>query len=558
MLSRSLIDLENNFFRFFIGPELLSTDGHELLMRLLAEEKVQVETKLPPKNMKNTIAVIFCNLGDLPLYDFITHKLIILPKEEEDPSLKFSFIDLNSLTEIDDLILGLKNLKIKKELEVKISQSEKRLEKYKKIKIEGPLNSSLGLDSLEYFSKCIELEVSLLKDKSFLSWNERLAEFANETKCFNKIMIGDRIEIVNLIENNKISLKTDEHYISLYDDKTILYIKTEESADQQVESFELLTNLLIRTLANTDSSLIKNDGEIDIWKKIFSKLPYPMAIISTFGDLLIHNESFAQLEILPKECLNYEDQKNFEIANQYFQLRRIPFKIESIEVFYFVFYSSSHNSYNEGTQLNIEEGIDELGIISSSIAHELNNPLAGILAALSLLALEDDWSEDSLNDINDMKIGAKRCKELVEIFLGFSRFSTNAENSLPIQNSLDQAINLLRFRMIESNFRIDIKYVSSFEKFNHQMNSSVLSMIFYLIFSELMTAFSHHKLVANNDGPVISGQVMEFSNQISIKLDNEFDFQNKIIQSKLITHLLKFEKIEMHSKSHEIKLICRL
>jgi len=39
-----------------------------------------------------------------------------------------------------------------------------------------------------------------------------------------------------------------------------------------------------------------------------------------------------------------------------------------------------------------------------------------------LLQLEDDWSSDALADLEDMKNGAKRCKELVEIFLGFQNF----------------------------------------------------------------------------------------------------------------------------------------
>ena len=106
-----------------------------------------------------------------------------------------------------------------------------------------------------------------------------------------------------------------------------------------------------------------------------------------------------------------------------------------------------------------------LGELAACVAHELNNPLAGILAALSLLSLEDDWSLDALADLNDMKNGAKRAKELVEIFLGFSKFSPAAAKVPSIKDSLDQAINLLKFRMIESNLRLGMKYTPTSEIF---------------------------------------------------------------------------------------------
>ena len=60
---------------------------------------------------------------------------------------------------------------------------------------------------------------------------------------------------------------------------------------------------------------------------------------------------------------------------------------------------------------------EELGIISSSIAHELNNPLGGILAGLSVLLLEDLEMENRLS-LEEMKRGTERCRQLINIFLG--------------------------------------------------------------------------------------------------------------------------------------------
>lgn len=328
------------------------------------------------------------------------------------------------------------------------------------------------------------------------------------------------------------------------------------------QNIELIITMILRTIQIQDQQLIKSDGEIDFWKKVFSKIPYPMAVISNLGDLLVYNESFAKIGILPKECLRFKDQESLEIFQQYYKVRRIEFPINLINVSYFVFYTSEAREKSESSKAtssteSMKGGVDELGIISSSIAHELNNPLAGILAALSLLSLEDDWLEDELNDLDDMRNGAKRCKELVEIFLGFSKFSLAVAQTPSIKDSVDQAINLLRFRMIESNLRLEMKYTPTLERFSHQINTSIMSMIFYLIFNELMTAFAHERLITQTHIAVMSGEVLEFSNQIVMTLDYDFEYEEKIAQAKLIQHLLLFEKLEINFLRKEIRLIYR-
>ena len=146
---------------------------------------------------------------------------------------------------------------------------------------------------------------------------------------------------------------------------------------------------------------------------------------------------------------------------------------------------------------------------------------------------------------------------MVEIFLGFSKFSPTAHKKICIRDSLDQAINLLRFRMIESNLRLEMKYSPTLEEFSHQINASIMSMILYLICGELMTAYAHHRLVTQATHGILSGEVLEFSNQIVLKLDDEFEYEDKIAQSKLIQHLLIFEKLEVSFLKQEIRLIYR-
>ena len=72
-----------------------------------------------------------------------------------------------------------------------------------------------------------------------------------------------------------------------------------------------------------------------------------------------------------------------------------------------------------------------------------------------------------------------------------------------------------------------------------------------------MTAFSHEKLITQIHLSIIEGEVMEFSNQINIKLSYDFEYEDKLAQSKLIQHLLAFEKFEITFLRQEIRLFYR-
>lgn len=532
---------------FVVDPRLIQEERSEFILRALSDEKIK-----PFCEFKNTddfnLSIIFSHKKSLRHLGRYKNKLIVVDSNDAFESNTVEKINFNSYEEITVLLDKIFLIEKRISLQNKIKESEKIYEKVK------AGNQTLSPDALRNQSleqkkdidSLLDLEVQLLGDDQVKNWNIHFKSFAKKHSQLLSMAI--------LHEDQLFEEECDENTLIFhlpYNDYFLLMKFKNHEWQQEAVSLELIVTTLLRTIQLQDQQLIKSDGEIDFWKKIFSKIPYPMAVISGQGDLLIYNESFAKIGILPKECLRFRDQESLELHQQFYKVRRIEFPINLINASYFVFYTSENRTSNPKSS---QGSVDELGIISSSIAHELNNPLAGILAALSLLSLEE-WSEDNLVDLDDMRNGAKRCKELVEIFLGFSKFSPAAGKAPSIKASLDQAINLLRFRMIESNLRLDVKYTPTLETFSHEMNSSIMSMILYLILSELMTAFAHERLITQTNLSSMSGEVMEFSNQIVLKLDHDFEYEEKIAQSKLIQHLLVFEKLEITFLRQEIRLI---
>ena len=86
------------------------------------------------------------------------------------------------------------------------------------------------------------------------------------------------------------------------------------------------------------------------------------------------------------------------------------------------------NQYHEITeQLKMEKKIletarlAEIGAIGSSIAHELNNPLGGMLSFAQLIKLDLPSEDPLFPDVVELESGVRRCRDIVQNLLGFSR-----------------------------------------------------------------------------------------------------------------------------------------
>ncbi len=293
-----------------------------------------------------------------------------------------------------------------------------------------------------------------------------------------------------------------------------------------------------------------------LWEGVLDAIPFPVALLSQEGEVYQHNTLFAKLNFTPEACLVLKLREKVMIGD-------IPYNIFRREVFHmdekkilFVFFTESFFLKGDG---NITPSGQELGIISSSIAHELNNPIAGIQAALTLLMLDETHGEEAAHILAEMKNGSYRCKQLIETFLGFSRanpgnIQTIDQRVSAVDVCYQQAQNLLRFRTVESGIRFSFDYTKHSE-FRAQVNLSLLTMTFYLIMGELMTLYSHQLLVArsNQIEKVIKGEIIESSQEIQIQLQ-ELNISTLSL-SKLIQNLLNIEHFVLQVSDYSLRFI---
>jgi hypothetical protein len=293
-----------------------------------------------------------------------------------------------------------------------------------------------------------------------------------------------------------------------------------------------------------------------LWEGVLDSLPFPVALLSDAGEVYQHNSLFSKLNFPPLDCLELKLKEKVVIGDIPYNVFRKTVHHLDEEKYLFVFFTESFFLKGDG---NHTPSGQELGIISSSIAHELNNPIAGIQAALTLLMLDEENSEEARQTLVEMKNGAIRCKQLIETFLGFSRATPRnlpvVDQRLgPVEICFQQAQNLLRFRTVESGIRFSLAF-SRHAEFRSEINISLLTMTFYLILGELMTLYSHQLLVSNRNQieKVIKGDIIESSQEIQIQL-HELNISDLAL-SKLIQNLLKIENFVPQVTDYSLRFI---
>ena len=309
----------------------------------------------------------------------------------------------------------------------------------------------------------------------------------------------------------------------------------------------IFTLLLIYQDQKLEKETFESYSKSD-WDVIINSLVHPTCLVSSVGELVLHNTSFSSLGLYSTDCLKLENGNTLERNDQVYKVLKEQIRVGGRDYESFVFFTDT-GLYKEG---NLTISSEELGIISGSIAHELNNPLAGILAALTLLKLEDDLEEDSIQVLNDMEKGAKRCKKLIEVFLSFSRIDPSTSKCESLESSFEQSLSLMRSRMVESNLKMKVDYQVD-SVFKKPLNNSIASMIFYLVLSEGFTLAHHQKLVVSNLNEV-TVNVIEKGSEMFLEFSTEIKLYEQLQHSKLFLHLLNLLKIDLSGSSNKIHL----
>jgi two-component system, NtrC family, sensor kinase len=179
------------------------------------------------------------------------------------------------------------------------------------------------------------------------------------------------------------------------------------------------------------------------WETTFNAVSDPVAIIDSGYDLIQANSAITKQRaagsVIGKKCFevvygrkspcehcqrgknfrldhdNSKTTKSFEVYSQSLSLEP-----QKPPVYVNIYHDITQRLLMEKQLLETAK-LAELGTIGSSIAHELNNPLGGILSFTQLIKMDLAKDHAMYPDIVEMEAGALRCKDIIQNLLGFTR-----------------------------------------------------------------------------------------------------------------------------------------
>lgn len=110
-------------------------------------------------------------------------------------------------------------------------------------------------------------------------------------------------------------------------------------------------------------------------------------------------------------------------------------------------------------QLVQSEKIASVGRMAAGVAHEINNPLSGIMIYSELLkenlGLDIDKNQQHIKDLQEIIDQTLRCKKIVSELLEFSRQSVGNVSSFSVDEMIDKSLNLLINQALFQNIKVE-------------------------------------------------------------------------------------------------------
>ena len=292
------------------------------------------------------------------------------------------------------------------------------------------------------------------------------------TQMLSSFMQLQKTQIILNSSKSKLSkeLKKDQYIFELELEPNLLghilyqkqgiFISSEKKLLRQISEAVALT--INKILARQKTEILREQ-----WESTFHSIAYPIAIIDKNFNLLQFNKKISSIN--QKKCFQVLFDRKSPCINCQMKKSEGSFKIANsnrhVEVLSRKFSDTSYvNVYKDITeeillekQILEKAKVSELGIIGSSIAHELNNPLSGIIALLQIIADELPKSSKYKDDILQMQDAAENCRKIINNLLSFSRMSPLAQHSsVDIRDLIYKSIHLAELKTKSRGIHIEV------------------------------------------------------------------------------------------------------
>jgi two-component system NtrC family sensor kinase len=241
------------------------------------------------------------------------------------------------------------------------------------------------------------------------------------------------------------------------------------------DELELLNRDLDARLAQRSAALLRAAAE---WRATFDAIGDPLAILRKGGcEVVRSNTAFARAagvaptELAGLRCIEHAfgslpcparcamalsgpAEREVIFGDRNWLLRSFPFG-DDAEMAGVVVFKDVTDEREVGRRLFHAEKMSAIGQLAGGVAHEINNPLGGILAFAQMMAREPSRSDDDRESLRLIQDAALRAKRIVESLLRFSRRPKADERGhVDLGVVCDDALFLLLSQLKEQKYEV--------------------------------------------------------------------------------------------------------
>jgi hypothetical protein len=207
-------------------------------------------------------------------------------------------------------------------------------------------------------------------------------------------------------------------------------------------------------------------------------------IFTENGELFWQSSHFYQLKLSTTLLFEQKNVPVLSIKSDYYSVKLREF-IHENKLFYYVRLKPKKNYVNS-----------DVGIMTSSLSHELSNPLSSIKLATDLMMALQAGDDDFLSALKEINDSCTRSLDLVGLFLGFSKSNWTAKNASEdeLLEMVQLSVRLLSTRLMSAGVTMDVKLERG--KLDMPLMKELLIIFLYLLFAQLITVFEQFKMTA--------------------------------------------------------------
>ena len=315
--------------------------------------------------------------------------------------------------------------------------------------IHFPIGHQFQKENSLYWNSILSLEKVLFKlESESLTYEEETAYHSLGIKSILIIPLVSKKAVIGILsigskelnhfsESDLSFFQQLSNQIAVCIENVKLYQKVLDSKKEWEETFRAVSDLIFVT--DTNGTILKCNNSAN-----------------KFFDSYIIGQNLQNLLELPDLAIIEENYyQEFHYKQHLFELRAYPITNKNYQIYSYIIYIIDITEKRKMEAQLIQSGkLAAIGEIAAGIAHELNNPLTAILGNSQLLLRVGKSDERTNKLLSDIYVCGKRCKNIIQNLLTFSRQDEYSFEDFCINEAVEQVLDIIGDQFNKLNITI--------------------------------------------------------------------------------------------------------